>query len=221
MLAQRVGAAAIVLEHRYWGTSTPFTELTTANMTYLTLDNSIHDLTYFANNVKLPFARHFSSNADAVPWVLMGGSYSGALTAWTESVAPGVYWAYHASSAVVEAISDFWGYFLPVQQGMPQNCSSDVSLVIDYMDNILMTGTEEEVLDLKTLFGLQNVTHNDDFMAVLENGPWLWQSNQLYTGEPNFFLSRMLFQLTFLRLLRFLPVVRYHRGYGQRHEQHN
>ena len=59
----------------------------------------------------------------------MGGSYSGALSAWTESVAPGTFWAYLASSAPVEAISNYWAYFLPVQEGMPKNCSKDVNLV--------------------------------------------------------------------------------------------
>lgn len=187
VVAEKIGAAAIVVEHRYWGTSTPFTELTTANMTYLTLENSIKDMTYFANNVKLPFIRHASSNAKDVPWVFMGGSYSGALSAWIESVDPGTIWAYQASSAVVQTISDFWAYFLPVQEGMPQNCSADVSLVIDHMDDVLMNGSPSEIVELKTMFGLQNVTHNDDFMAALENGPWLWQGNQFYTGYSSFF----------------------------------
>lgn len=155
LLAQQIGAATIVLEHRYWGTSTPVTELTTDDMQYLTLENSIKDLTYFAQKVELPFAKHAKSNAKDVPWVTMGGSYSGALSAWTASVDPGTLWAYHASSAPVQAVSDYWGYFLPVQEGMPkvrialgtsprfilidwltasQNCSKDVSKVIDYMD---------------------------------------------------------------------------------------
>ncbi|KAK5107466.1 hypothetical protein LTR62_001264 [Meristemomyces frigidus] len=186
VLAEKVGAAVIVIEHRYWGMSSPYSELTTANMTYLTLDQAVHDFTYFAQHVQLPFA-HYPSNAKDVPWVWMGGSYSGALSAWIESIAPGTFWAYYASSAPVEAISDYWGYFLPVQEGMPQNCSKDVNLVIDYMDNVLETGSDEEVLKLKTMFGLQNVTHNDDFMGVLENGPWLWQSNQFYTNYSGFF----------------------------------
>ncbi|KAK3670459.1 hypothetical protein LTR78_009700 [Recurvomyces mirabilis] len=186
VLAQEIGAAVIVIEHRYWGASSPYTELTTANMTYLTLDQAVHDFTYFANNVKLPFAKP-GSNAKEVPWVWIGGSYSGALAAWIESVDPGTIWAYLASSAPVEAISDYWAYFLPVQEGMPQNCSSDVNLVIEHMDTILTTGSAAEILELKTMFGLQNVTHNDDFMNVLENGPWLWQSNQFYTGYSGFF----------------------------------
>ena len=148
----------------------------------MTLENAIADLTYFAKNVKLPFAEHFNSNADAVPWVLMGGSYSGALTAWVASVAPGTFWAYQASSAVVEAISNYWEYFVPVQEGMPKNCSKDVSLVIDHMDNVLMHGTAQEAHALKAMFKMESVEHNDDFMAALENAPFLWQDNQFYTN---------------------------------------
>lgn len=182
MLAQEIGAATIVLEHRYWGVSSPFADLTTENLQYLTLENSIKDLTYFANHVKLPFAKHGSSNAKDVAWVTMGGSYSGALSAWTASVDPGTLWAYHSSSAPVQAVSDYYGYFLPVQQGMPQNCSKDVSLVIDHMDGVLLNGTDKEIRDLKAMFGLESLEHSDDFMAALENGPWLWQGNQFYTG---------------------------------------
>ena len=41
------------------------------------------------------------------PWVFSGGSYSGALSAWTQAKDPGTFWAYHASSAVVQTIDDF------------------------------------------------------------------------------------------------------------------
>jgi hypothetical protein len=78
------------------------------------------------------------------------------------------------------------GYFLPVQQGMPKNCSTDVALVIDHMDEVLTTGSADEVLALKTKFGMQDVKHNDDFMAALENGPWLWQGNQFYRNTGFF-----------------------------------
>lgn len=107
LFAQAIGGAVVMMEHRYWGDSSPYSVLTTENLTYLTLDNSIKDTTYFARNVELPFDTNGSSNAINAPWVFSGGSYSGALSAWTESVDPGTFWAYHASSAVVEAIYDF------------------------------------------------------------------------------------------------------------------
>ena len=70
---------------------------------------------------------------------------------------------------------------------MAQNCSKDISLVIDHIDGILLNGTDEEVTDLKTMFGLQTIEHNDDFAQALENGPWLWQSNQFYTNYSGFY----------------------------------
>lgn len=109
LFAQAVGGATVLMEHRYWGDSSPYSELTTENFTYLTLEQAIKDTTYFANNVALPFDSNGSSNAANAPWVMAGGSYSGALTAWVESVDPGTYWAYYATSAVVEAIGDFVG----------------------------------------------------------------------------------------------------------------
>lgn len=107
LFAQAIGGATVLMEHRYWGDSSPYSVLSTENLTYLTLENSIKDTTYFANNVQLPFDSNGSSNAQNAPWVMAGGSYSGALTAWVASVDPGTYWAYYATSAVVEAIDDF------------------------------------------------------------------------------------------------------------------
>ncbi|KAI9742271.1 MAG: hypothetical protein M1818_004171 [Claussenomyces sp. TS43310] len=185
--AQELEGAVILLEHRYWGDSSPYDDLTTENLQYLTLKNSIADLTYFAKTVKFPFDSSGQSNADKAPWVLSGGSYSGALAAWTESTLPGTFWAYHASSAPVEAIFDYWQYFYPVQDGMPANCSRDVSVVIDHVDEVLTTGTAEEKNALKAMFGLEGVEHADDFASAIENGPWLWQENTFTTGYSGFY----------------------------------
>jgi Serine carboxypeptidase S28 len=48
---------------RYWGGSSPYTDLNAQNLQYLTLNNSIADLIYFAKNVQLPFDTNSSSNA--------------------------------------------------------------------------------------------------------------------------------------------------------------
>lgn len=81
---------------------------------------------------------------------------------------------------------DYWQYFYPVQQGMPKNCSTDVSLVVDHIDSVYANGTLEEQQSLKTMFGLEDLEHYDDFAAALENGPWLWQGNQFYYNSGFF-----------------------------------
>lgn len=131
-------------------------------MEHLTLKNSIEDFVYLANTACLPFDPTNSSNAHSAPWVFTGGSYAGSLAAWTESTRPGTFWAYHASSAPVQTISDYWQYFAPVKLGMPKNCSTDVSRVISYVDKVFKHGSKREQVALKEKFGLGKL-RNDDF----------------------------------------------------------
>lgn len=167
-----------------WLTCSQRTELTTANLTYLTLRNAIADLTSFANSVDIPFHVHHRTNAAKAPWVLVGGSYPGALTAWTAAKSPGTFGAYMASSAVVKTMSDFWQYFLPQQIHIPRNCSKDVQLVVQHMDDVFTTGTQKQRQNLKARFGLERVTHADDVMyAVGLAGPGSWQASQLASDE--------------------------------------
>lgn len=63
---------------------------------------------------------------------------------------------------------------------MPKNCSTDLIKVIDYIDSILINGTDQEQYDLKAQFGLEGVQDNADFALILSNGPQLWLSNQMY-----------------------------------------
>ncbi len=51
-------------EDRYWGTSSPYQNLTTENLQYLTLKNNIADLVHFAKTVQLPFDPKNTSQAD-------------------------------------------------------------------------------------------------------------------------------------------------------------
>jgi hypothetical protein len=101
------------------------------------------------------------------PWVQVGGSYSGALAAWTEKIAPGTYWAYHASSAPVQAVYDYWSYFLPIQNGMPKNCSRDFERIVDYIDGLIAAKNTTEINRLKAMFRLQGLSHDDDFAGYV------------------------------------------------------
>ncbi|TDZ36495.1 putative extracellular serine carboxypeptidase [Colletotrichum spinosum] len=188
-IAKAVGGAVVIIEHRNWGTSLPYTLQDTKNLQQHTMTNAVLDFVNFARNVQLPFDKNASSNAPQAPWVYTGGSYSGILSAAIAKLAPGTIWAYHASSAPVEAVYDYWSYFLPIQKGMPQNCSRDFERIVDHVDKVLLTGSEDEVHDLKKKFGLQNVTHNDDFASALVGPLGFWQSIQFYSGYSSFYAT--------------------------------
>jgi hypothetical protein len=105
--AEAVGGAAIIIEHRYWGESSPYTNLTVKNLQYLNVHQSIQDMNAFAEGVVLPFDTTGASNSKNAPWIFVGASYSASLAAWMAVTEPGTFWAYHASSAPVQSISDY------------------------------------------------------------------------------------------------------------------
>ncbi|ETS81172.1 hypothetical protein PFICI_06174 [Pestalotiopsis fici W106-1] len=187
MYAKAVGGAVVLIEHRYWGQSSPYQNLTVANLQYLTIDQAIADFVNFAKNVKLPFDTSGATNAPQAPWVWVGGSYAGALAAWIEKLAPGVFWAYHASSAPVQAIYDFWTYFYPIQMGMPRNCSHDYAAIVEHVDDIFLHGSTQEKQELKQMFAVQDLNHDDDAAGAITAPITLWQSITPRTGYSQFY----------------------------------
>ncbi|KAL1850398.1 hypothetical protein VTK73DRAFT_9690 [Phialemonium thermophilum] len=180
LMAQELGGAVVVLEHRYWGQSSPFANLTVANLRYLTLDNAIRDNAYFARHFDPPFDPSGRSAPAHAPWIFTGGSYPGALAGWIAHLDPGTFWAYHGSSGVVEAVGDFWQYFVPVMDATPQNCTRDLTAVIDYVDEVLIHGSPAQKKKLKDRFLLGDL-EDADFASAIENGPWSWQETQFYS----------------------------------------
>ncbi|KAH8118755.1 peptidase S28 [Phellopilus nigrolimitatus] len=176
LVAQQQNGSTIVLEHRFYGLSNPYDNLSVASFRVHTIQQAINDLVYFAQNVKLPMPDGSDVTPDKAPWVLIGGSYSGALTAWTMVNKPDVFFTGYASSAVVESITDFWQYFDPIRQFMPKNCSADVQAVIASIDATFSSGTQTQIDTLKNNFGLGSMSHLDDVAGALRNNLWDWQS---------------------------------------------
>ncbi|KAF8914245.1 serine carboxypeptidase S28-domain-containing protein [Gymnopilus junonius] len=182
MIAQQQNGSTIVLEHRFYGLSNPYPNLNVSSLKLHTIQQAIDDLVYFAQTVNLPMPGGDSVTPDKAPWVLVGGSYSGALTSWTMVNKPNVFAAGYASSAVVEAILDFWQYFEPVRLNMPKNCSADVEAVISFVDKTFSGKNAAAILTLKENWGLGAVTHLDDVAGALRNNLWDWQSLQPTSG---------------------------------------
>ncbi|KAF8969331.1 serine carboxypeptidase S28-domain-containing protein [Flammula alnicola] len=139
--------STIVLEHRFYGLSNPYPDLSVKSL----------------KNVNLPMPGGDSVTPDKAPWVLIGGSYSGTQTK------PGLFAAGYASSAVVEAILDFWKYFEPIP-------------VISHVDKTFTGKNPTAIQALKNNFGLGNMTHLDDVAGALRNNLWDWQSLQITSG---------------------------------------
>ena len=103
-LAREFHAVVVAVEHRYYGASVPFQELSVENLKYLSHDQALADVAYF-----IPFFKRKLQNLAKSPLKLftIGGSYAGALSAWMRYKYPYLVDGALSSSGVVNALLDF------------------------------------------------------------------------------------------------------------------
>ncbi|KAG1833222.1 peptidase S28 [Suillus subalutaceus] len=186
-IAQQQNGAAILIEHRFFGDSNPYDNLTSQSLALLTIQQAIDDLVYFATTADLPMPGGDAVKPGQAPWILIGASYSGALSSYTMVNKPGIFWAGYVSSAAVETITDYYEYFTPVREYMPQNCSSDVQAVIAYLDRMYMANDTAGIQTLQEAFGLGGLNHAGDFATALQSNLGDWQDVQPDDGPGSMF----------------------------------
>lgn len=90
--AKKLGARVVWLEHRYYGQSLPFDDLSTSHLSYLTLKNILEDLASFQRSLS-------AQQGWTGKWIAVGGSYSGTLAALYRQAHPELITGALASSA--------------------------------------------------------------------------------------------------------------------------
>jgi len=103
--AEKLGGAAVALEHRFYGKSQPFPSLDRPNLEYLTSRQALHDLAGFQMWLK----KSNSSFADST-FFCMGGSYPGNLAAWYRLEFPTLTGGCWSASGPVQAQQDWPGF---------------------------------------------------------------------------------------------------------------
>lgn len=177
-MAQATHGIAVVLEHRYYGTSFPTPDLSTENLRFLTTQQALADEAYFAQNIAFPGLEKYGDlTSKTTAYLSYGGSYAGAFSAFLRVQYPDVFWGSISSSGVTKAIWDYWGYWEPVSASAPQDCVATQKAIINVVDKILIGKNDSSLTkQLKETFGLGNVTYDDDFAQVLSSGIGNWQS---------------------------------------------
>ncbi|XP_063219334.1 thymus-specific serine protease-like [Bacillus rossius redtenbacheri] len=102
-LARTYGAAAFLLEHRFYGANRPTEDVSTESLAYLTTEQALADLALFVAALR---GRHGGGGA-APRVVLFGRSYAASLAAWARLKYPHLVAGAVASSAPLLAKADF------------------------------------------------------------------------------------------------------------------
>lgn len=169
ILTKATGGVGVVLEHRYYGTSYPTEDVSVENLRFLSTEQALADNAYFARHVRFPGLEHVNLTAPGTPWIIYGGSYAGAVAAFTRKVYPDVYWGAISSSGVTAAVDVFWQYFEAARHYAPGDCSPTQQKLMHVVDSMLLSGDDAQADKVKDFFGLKELW-NDEFAAYLTGG---------------------------------------------------
>ena len=181
-LAREVGAMTFLLEHRFYGKSQPTSDLSFASLKYLTSEQALAD----ANNFIIEMNNKF--NYTNPRWIVFGGSYAGALTAWIRQVYPNNVYAAVASSGPVQAVVDMTGYLEVVYHALNNynpDCASSLHNGMLQINQLVKTDPGRSQLSslFKTCSSLSS--DPDDiayfYEAILSN----YMSIVQYSGDNN------------------------------------
>ncbi|KAG6518809.1 hypothetical protein ZIOFF_022290 [Zingiber officinale] len=162
VIAKKFGAAIVSLEHRYYGKSSPFKELTTANLRFLSSKQALFDLAVFRQYYQGYLNVNYNLSRES-PWFVFGVSYSGALSAWFRLKFPHLTCGSLASSAVVLAVYNFTEFDQQVGESAGAECKSALQQITYLVDEELKTDSKS----VKNLFAAAELKNDVDFLYLL------------------------------------------------------
>ena len=166
-------AKLISLEHRFYGTSQPFNASSggwsTENLKYLNTSQALADTAQFINYINSTLTVKTDN------FMIVGGSYPGAMVAWFKHVYPDQVKAVWSSSGVINAIQDYLHYDMDVYL-TTSRCLNDtqtkIAMLSQDVERILLgLDTRWNRTDFLSKFGATDGgINNGEFMYLV--GDW-------------------------------------------------
>jgi len=155
-LAKEVGAHLVALEHRFYGDSSPFDQLSTTNLETLTLHSAVEDLASFQRHAMA----QWNMNGK---WIAFGGSYAGSLAAFYRLKHPELVTGALASSAPVLLKNEFNEYDAHIASVINRStCGDKIREAVHLIEAKL--ATPEGTAEVKQIFQASDIRLEEDFL---------------------------------------------------------
>ena len=162
---------AVALEHRWYGQSIPGDIGSTADLKSLNVDAAIADLATFITwyDAQLNARHHLRGVSGPAAlkhtWLVIGGSYPGALSSWLREMHPEIVTASWSSSGVVQAVYEFTRFDQIVGEVLPPGCADSVRAVMAAFDAAWDVPADRATM--KALFGTPDYWDKFDMAWML------------------------------------------------------
>jgi len=168
-LAQELHAKLFALEHRFYGVSQPCKDWSLDCLRLLNHHQAMADIANFIENKTKEMG-----NPDR-KWVIVGGSYAGALVGWFKSKYPHLVEVAYSSSGVINAVVDYKMYMQQINMDLKKDqlCYMSVIDMNTYATNTILRGSEEDKAKLKKAMEA----------TMLDDLDFLQYFTDIYVGE--------------------------------------
>jgi hypothetical protein len=162
-------AMMVAVEHRFYGESVPFGDMSTANLKYLTVEQNLADTAAIVEHVQATFGQGTRRVV-----LNFGGSYSGATSAWFREKYPNVTHAAFSSSGVVNAILDMTTFDEQVAKAIAvpdPECPQRLIASTKAMETLFAQGSGDKIKQMYNAENLIGTKYGDtDFWYAAADG---------------------------------------------------
>lgn len=106
-------------------------------------------------------------NGPETPWIMYGGSLAGAQTAFTLKTYNSLFAGGIGSSATTYTKLEYPEWYNPILKLGPSDCVSRIISIVDKIDQIIDSGDQEAIGELKRAFGLSTLQNIGDFAQTI------------------------------------------------------
>eukprot|EP00243_Klebsormidium_subtile_P012519 TRINITY_DN768_c0_g1_i1.p1 TRINITY_DN768_c0_g1~~TRINITY_DN768_c0_g1_i1.p1 ORF type:complete len:480 (-),score=53.98 TRINITY_DN768_c0_g1_i1:196-1635(-) len=162
VLAEKLGAGIVALEHRFYGESFPAPDTSAASLRLLSSKQALADLAAFRNFYQGVLSQKYGVSDHQ--WVSVGISYAGALSAWFRVKYPHLVTAALSSSGVIDAILEFPEFDEQIATSAGPNCSAALRAATTALEAAVV---KNEAL-VKARFGADGFSDGDFFYLLAD-----------------------------------------------------
>ena len=178
-LARNLSARIVAVEHRYYGTSLPYPLTNKEGLRFLTVELALADFAQFT----VWYDEHIAKRP--LRWIVMGGSYAGALSVWLRQKYPHRFLAAWSSSAPIKAILNFYEYSAYAESLISPKCKRRIKEIIEMGTKAWKSETENKRMRDLFLINVPLTLHDFEYMlsdaanSLIQYGAKEYMCNQI------------------------------------------
>ncbi|OHS97096.1 hypothetical protein TRFO_09660 [Tritrichomonas foetus] len=166
-IASQTHALIAGLEHRFFGKSQPFSDLSAESLKYNTVDQALADIAHFITFLRNKYC--YNSTCDVL---VIGGSYSGALSSWFRLYYPHLANYSWSSSAPINIKKKFYEYDASIAttlRSFNESCFVNTKLILSSYHKVVESGDQNKIKELRTKFSIPESIDITSVLSILSD----------------------------------------------------